>query len=230
MRLHTKRFVKGWTLLALSLGGLVSATPAEQAADILRSVQGTFTVDFDTLPVGQRVSQVTLNEGISGSGIGAVLQGIDGESVVRVDAQRRGREGDSNRAMTFDGECGGDPEGCSGNDDDLYNPGQGNLLIVSQDNNPDDPNDNHGGGHIDFDFSGFGPGRVSVTSLEVYDVSHSGATLTLYADGERIREIPIERGSTGERVTLEVNTPDVDLVRVTVRDSFAVDNLVFEVQ
>ena len=146
------------------------------------------------------------------------------------DAQRRGREGDSNRAMTFDGECGGDPEGCSGNDDDLYNPGQGNLLIVSQDNNPDDPNDNHRGGHIDFDFSDFGPGAVTITSLDVFDVSHNGATLTLYADGERIKEIPVPRGGTGKRTKVEVDTPGVDLLRVTVRDSFAVDNLVFEVQ
>jgi hypothetical protein len=208
----------------------VSATPAGQIQDILRSTEGTFTVDFSGLPVGQRVSQVALNQGVSGSGIGSVLFGVDGGSVVHVNAQRRGREGDSNRAMTFDGECGGYSEGCSGNDGDLYNPGQGNLLIVSQDNNPDDPNDNHEGGHIDFDFSGFGPGTVSVTSLEVYDVSHNGATVTLYADGERIREIPIERGSTGERATVEVDTPGVDLLRVAVEDSFAVDNLVFEVQ
>jgi hypothetical protein len=225
-----KRFARGWMLVVVGLCGLVSATPTEQAADILRSVQGTFTIDFNGLPVGQRVSQVAVGEGVSGSGIGAVLLGTEGENVVRVNAQRRGREGDSNRAMTFDGECEGDPEGCSGNDDDLYNPGQGNLLIVSQDNNPDDPNDNHRGGHIDFDFSDFGPGAVTVTSLEVFDVSHNGATITLYADGERIREIPVPRGGTGERTTVEVDTPGVDFLRVTVRDSFAVDNLVFEVQ
>ncbi len=176
------------------------------------------------------MSQVTVGQGVSSSGIGSVLLGVDAGNVVYVNAQRRGREGDSNRAMPFDGECGGYSEGCSGNDGDRYNPGQGNLLIVSQDNNLDDPNDNHRDGHIDFDFSSFGPGAVTVTSLEVYDVSHNGATVTLYADGERIREIPIERGSTGERATIEVDTPGVDLVRITVEDSFAVDNLVFEVQ
>lgn len=94
----------------------------------------------------------------------------------------------------------------------------------------DDPNDNHRDGHIDFDFSSFGPGAVTVTSLEVYDVSHTGATVTLYADGERIEEIAVPHGGTGERATVEVDTPGVDLVRVTVRDSFAVDNLVFKVQ
>lgn len=165
--------------MALGLGSVVGATPAKQAAGILRSAEGPFIIDCNRLPVGQRVSQVVLNQGVSGSGIGSVLLGIDGEDAVRVDAQRRGRKGDSNRAMTFDGECRGDPEDCSGNDGDLYNPGQGrNLLIVSQDNNPDDPNDNHGGEHIDFDFSGFGPGRVSVTGLEVATLV--GGVLVIY--------------------------------------------------
>lgn len=223
------RFALGGALVALGLGTLAGAAPTEQAADLLRSAQGGFTVDFSNLAVGQRVSQVAVGQGVSSSGFGAIFLG-EGENVVRVTAQRRGREGDSNRAMTFDGECGGDPEGCSGNDDDLYEPGQGNLLIVSQDDDAGDPNDNHGGGHIDFDFSGFGPGAVTVASLEVFDVSHGGAAVTLFADGERLEEVSVPRGGTGERATVELGTPGVDLVRVTVRDSFAVDNLVFTVE
>lgn len=223
------KLAAGTALALLGLGSAVNATPAKKVGDILRSASGTFTVDFNGLSAGQQVSEVALGQGVSGSGIDAVLLGA-GEHVVRVAAQRRGRDGDSNRAMIFDGECGGTPEGCSGNDDDLYEPGQGNLLIVSQDNNSDDPNDNHRGGHIDFDFSSFGPGAVSVMSIEVFDVSHNGATIALYADGERIKEIPVPRGGTGERNTVEVDTPGVDLMRVTVRDSFAVDNLVFEVE
>lgn len=224
-----KQSATGWVLAVLSLGSLVSASPTEQIEDILRSTDSTFTVDFSGLPVGQRVSQVALGQGISGSSVASALLGINGANTIRISGQRADRSGDGNRAMTFDGECGGNPEGCSGNDDDLYEPGQGNLLIVSQDNNADDPNDNHDGGHIDFDFSDFGPGAVTVTSLEVFDVSHNGAAVYLYADGELIEAISIARGGTGERATVEVDTSGVELMRVTVEDSFAVDNLAFEV-
>jgi serine-aspartate repeat-containing protein C/D/E len=214
-----RRWVRTGVLLMFT-GGVVSASPAgqaasraaDQAADLLRSVQNTFTIDFNGLPVGQRVSQVSVGEG-----------------VISISAQRRDRPGDSNRAMIFDAECGGLPEGCSGNDDDLYAPGQGNLLIVSQDNNSADPNDNHEGGHVNIDFSSFGSGSVRVVSFKVFDVSHKGAVVSLYADGEIISNIPIPRGGTGEQTTVEVDTPGVDLMRVTVADSFALDDIVFEV-
>lgn len=233
MQSCSKWFLKTGVLLTL-LGGLVNASAAGQAAgqaaDLLRSVQGTFTIDFNGLPVGQRVSRVAVGQGVGSSARAAGLPTAAGEGVISISAQRRDYPGDSNRAMIFDGECGGSPEGCSGNDDDLYTPGQGNLLIVSQDNNADDPNDNHEGGHINVDFSDFGSGKVTVTSLELFDVSHNGAVVSLYADGEIIDEISVPRGGTGEQTTLEVDTPGVDLMRVTVADSFAVDNIVFEVQ
>lgn len=231
-----RRWVRTGVLLMFT-GGVVSASPAgqaasraaDQAADLLRSVQNTFTIDFNGLPVGQRVSQVSVGQGVGSSARAAGLPGAAGEGVISISAQRRDRPGDSNRAMIFDAECGGSPEGCSGNDDDLYAPGQGNLLIVSQDNNSADPNDNHEGGHVNLDFSSFGPGSVRVVSFKVFDVSHNGAVVSLYADGEIISNIPIPRGATGEQTTVEVDTPGVDLMRVTVADSFALDDIVFEV-
>jgi hypothetical protein len=233
MQKCSRQILQTGVLLTL-LGGFVNASAAGQAAgqaaDLIRSLQGTFTIDFNGLPAGQRVLQVVVGKGVGSSARAAGLPTAVGEGVVRISAQRRDYPGDSNRAMIFDGECGGSPEGCSGNDDDLYAPGQRNLLIVSQDNDADDPNDNHEGGHINFDFSDFGPGSVTVTSLKVLDVSHNGAVISLYADGEIIDEIPVPRGSTGEQITVEVATPGVDFMRVTVEDSFAVDDIVFEVQ
>lgn len=223
----TNRLTLGLAAL-FTLVGTVSATPARQAQDLFRTAS-TFTLDFNTLPVGARISDLTLEQGITGTGISSVLLELN-ENVVHVSGQRRNREGDSNHAMTFDGECGGDASGCSGNDDDLFEPGQGNLLIVSQDGDGSDPNDNHEGGHVDIDFSDFGSGRVTVASVSVFDVSHSGATVTLYADGERLAEVPIARGGTGEKATVELNTVGVDFVRISVRDSFAIDDLTFTVE
>lgn len=213
----------------LSLAGTTSATPTRQAQDLFRTTS-TFTLDFNTLPVGARVASLTLEQGITGTGISSAFLGLSGENVVHVSGQRRDREGDSNHAMTFDGECGGDASGCSGNDDDLFEPGQGNLLIVSQDGDGSSPNDNHEGGHVDIDFSDFGSGRVSVTSVSVFDVSHSGATVALYADGEKLEEVPIPRGGTGEKATVDLNTSGVDFVRISVKDSFAVDDLSFTLE
>jgi len=227
----TGKLVRGCTVLALGASSLLS-TVATGQSQIVRTLPGAveaiFTMHFDTLPAGQQVSEVALNQGISGRSTGTLPLSLLGTSSVRIHAQRLNKEGDSNRAMIYNAECEGNAESCSGNDgDDLYQPGQGNLLIVSQDNDSADPNDNHDGGHIDFDFSNFGPGAVTVTSVEVFDVSHKGAAVYLYADGELIKEVPIPRGETGELSLVEIDTPGVDLMRVTVEDSFAVNDVPF---
>lgn len=234
-----KNLVRGCTILALAasspLGSTalgadaVGADAAKQLPQTLPSaVAGSFVIHFDRLPAGQRVSEVSFGQGISGFSTGEVPLSALGASRVLVQAQRLDRGGDSNRAMIYNAECAGSAGSCSGNDgDDLFQPGEGNLLIVSQDNDGSDPNDNHDGGSIEFDFSEFGPGAVTVTSLEIIDVSQNGAAAYLYADGELVEEVAIARGDTGELGVVEINTPGVDLMRVTVEDSFAVNDLLF---
>lgn len=197
MQTNVKTIATGLALALLGLGSTVDATSERQVGDIFRSADRTFTADFSGLPAGQRTAQLALGQGVSGGSVTDALLGLT--STLHVTGQRAEREGDSNRAMIFDGECAGNAESCSGGDDDLYEPGQGNLLIVSQDNDTADPNDNHEGGHIDFDFSGFGPGAVTVTSVAVFDVSHEGATIALYADGELIEEVPSKEVTRARR-------------------------------
>lgn len=226
-----RKFVTRCAVLTFGASSLLSTVAIGQSSIIKKlptAVEARFAMHFDTLPAGQQISEVALNQGISGISTGTLPLELLGSSAVRIHAQRRDKEGDSNRAMIYNGECEGDAESCSGNDgDDLYQPGEGNLLIVSQDNDGSNPNDNHDGGQIDFDFSDFGPGAVTVTNIEVFDVSHDGAAVYLYADGELIKEVPIPRGDTGELRLVEIDTPGVDLMRVTVKDSFAVNDLLF---
>jgi hypothetical protein len=228
----TRKLVRGCAVLALGASSLLGTVAVGQNSAITtfpRAVEARFAMHFDRLTAGQQVSEVALNQGISGISTGILPLSLLGTSSVRIHAQRLNKEGDSNRAMIYNGECEGTAESCSGNDgDDLYQPGQGNLLIVSQDNDSSDPNDNHNGGHIDFDFSDFGLGAVTVKSIEVFDVSHKGAAVYLYADGELIKEVPIPRGDTGELSLVEIDTPGVDLMRVAAKDSFAVNDLLFE--
>ena len=183
----TRTITRGCTVLALGASSLLSVATGQTSLteQLPSAVAGSFVAHFDQLPAGQQVSEVSFNQGISGFSTGEIPLTALGASRVRVQAQRLDREGDSNRAMIYNAECGGNAESCSGNDgDDLFQPGEGNLLIVSQDNDSSNPNDNHDGGSIEFDFSEFGPGAVTVTSLEIIDVSHDGAAAYLSTPAE----------------------------------------------
>lgn len=194
------------------------------------TVTGDFVIDFGGLPVGQQLFGVALGQGVNGTATGAAPLSLLGASKVYIRGARRGLEGDSNRAMLYDGECGGDAASCSGRDDGghLYHPGAGNLLIVSQDNDGSNPDDNYRGGQLYVDFGGFGPGAVTVTSLEVVNTVGEGAVVELYADGERLAEIDIPQSEDESELSLvEIDTAGVDLMRVTARGQFAIDNVSF---
>lgn len=53
--------------------------------------------------------------------------------------------------ILFNADCSG--SSCSGQDPDLAVPGQGNILIISEENDSDDPDDSRFGGTIVFEFS-----------------------------------------------------------------------------
>ncbi len=232
-------------LLALSLGssfgGIALAqtkeapNPTEEALSSIierlpTTAAGDFVIHFDGLPAGQKVFDVALDQGLSGTASGTIPLSILGTSRVHIRGARRGLEGDSNRAMIYDGECGGNAETCSGQDDGghLYHPAEGNLLIVSQNNDGSNPDDNYRGGQLYFDFGGFGSGSVTITSLELVNSVGEGAVIELYAEGERLREIAVPQ-SDDERVLslIEVDTAGVDLMRVTARGQFALNDVSF---
>lgn len=94
------------------------------ASFFLPSISNAAALDFNNIPSGTFLDGTT----------------VDGVTL-RVDGSRR--------LMSFDAEC---PGGCSGEDDDLFFPGQGKILIISEDNNPADPDDSRWGGSIYIDF------------------------------------------------------------------------------
>ncbi|PZC48441.1 MAG: Flp pilus assembly protein TadG [Chloroflexi bacterium] len=126
-------------------------------------------IDFeDGLSPGETITQLSVGQGISG------LQ-IPGFVTVATIV-----EDDNYGAMIFDGECGGGPaSNCSGGDADLYQPEQGNLLIISEDGDAGDPDDLGAGGTITFDFSFFGTGAVTVESMAIIDAEED-VTVRLY--------------------------------------------------
>jgi uncharacterized membrane protein len=95
-----------------------------------------FTViDFeDNFSSGDEPTVLSHGNGISGDPIGGTvtISGFDFTS----------SQGDGgNNPMIFDGTCNNQPTNCTGNDNDLYQPGQGNMLILSEDGDSNDPDD-----------------------------------------------------------------------------------------
>jgi hypothetical protein len=146
----------------------------------------------------------------------AALQ-FDGFSVT---AQRDGDRADSeNDAMIFDSAA------PTGGDSDLGYSAQGNILIISEDNDASDPDDEAHGGTITFEFD-----EVSdVTSLTVLDVEEEGGAVDLYdIEGELINSVAIPAAGDNSSQELEINTGGVATMEVTLSGSGAVDDLCFE--
>jgi hypothetical protein len=138
------------------------------------------TIDFEGLTPGQIVVSVTTdpNGGISGNPV---------PGSIAVNGQGGTLPAAPNTAIIFDSTCAGgpDPSGCTGGDPDLYQPAQGNVLIVAEnltdagsDGIVDDPDDDALGGTLSFDFSGFGfgLGEVTVVSVTILDAGDGGET------------------------------------------------------
>ncbi|MCH7592362.1 MAG: diacylglycerol kinase family lipid kinase [Planctomycetes bacterium] len=87
------------------------------------------TIDFEGLAEGATVSTVSCGTGMSCSADPGGFVGVFGDSA------DPGIQG--NAAMIFDATCAG---GCSGGDNDLFFPGHGNILIITN------PASNHGRG------------------------------------------------------------------------------------
>jgi hypothetical protein len=146
----------------------------------------------------------------------AALQ-FDGFSVT---AQRDGDRADSeNDAMIFDSAA------PTGGDSDLGYSAQGNILIISEDNDASDPDDEAHGGTITFEFD-----EVSdVTSLTVLDVEEEGGAVDLYdIEGELINSVAIPAAGDNSSQELAINTGGVATMEVTLSGSGAVDDLCFE--
>ena len=115
-----------------------------------------------------------------------------------------------NAAMIFDATCSGAQSNCTGGDPDLYQPGQGNVLIVTEDGDCEDPDDEGSAGNdpiLEFDFSSFGikptGNTVRVESITILDTDNPAPELYLYSGG---------KGGTLEFSTSLPTTPEGGIV------------------
>jgi hypothetical protein len=200
----------------------------EPSLDITTLALEASTIDFEGLAEGMIVDSVSHGAGISG---------FDATGLVTVFGFNPDHA--TNAAMIFDATCtpGGTPADCSGGDADLFKPGQGNVLIISEDLDGSDPDDaDNGNEYFDFDFSGWGSGVVTIGTmvLDILDIEFNQgelpAQIELYTGGLGgvLRQvIPLEDVGNNGLKTIEIaaNVVGVDFMRVTIGGSGAIDNI-----
>ncbi|QBF32201.1 hypothetical protein [Thalassococcus sp. S3] len=160
---------------------------------------GAVKIDFNDLAAGDVVSDQ-----------------YDG---VTISAQRaEDGEGTENDAMIFD------TDNPTGGDSDLAYDDYGNALIISEDNDSDDPDDEAHGGTFSFNFDN----PANVLSLNVLDTEEAGGMIDLYdAEGELLNSIEIPSTGDNGEVLLDIATDGVSVMDVTLVGSGAIDDLCY---
>jgi len=208
-------------LVLLSLGLVAATFQPVQAVKMAK-------IDFEGLAEGDIVDNLSHGAGISGDP-------IEGDvTVFGSNPNFPGNPPDNpapNTAMIFDTTCAG---GCSGGDDDLKVE-QGNVLIISEDLDPSDPDDAESPGdfYFNFDFSKFGNGTVNLKKLTYADIDGNEApgSIEVYKGTQPVKD-PIALPQTGDNRKREVNIDANDINRLVVKfnGSMMIDNIEIETE
>ncbi len=199
-------------LLAVVLMFAVTASAATTSA----------VINFEGLTEGQIISSVSVGSGISGGAISGSI------AVNGINPRVAG-----NAAMIFDATC---TPTATGGDDDLCAASLGNVLIVSEDLDSNDPDDSDSASAtLTLDYSGFGPGTVTVESIDVIDVEQveDQGVIRLYSGGPGgalLATFPIPVTGDNQVATIVMNTAGVDYMEVFLNGSGAIDNVKITVE
>lgn len=184
------------------------------------------TLDFTGFGEGDTPDEITHGSGISGEFIPGRVD-IEATTNRNNSAKCPKIDGVPHCQMIFDGTCSG---GCSGGDPDLYFPGQGNILILTEDGDASDPDDEARGGTFWFDFSNLGPGAVSVRSIALLDIDeYDEAVVTLY-DGSMnvLDQTSLSGAGDGNKVDRFVSAvTGVVYMEVEIPGSGAIDDIAY---
>jgi hypothetical protein len=195
-----------------------------------KAQQVSAVIDFEGIPPGTIVSQLSSGFGISGDPI---------DGFVFVNAFNPDL-GDVNAAMIFDARCPplpGNPANCTGNDADLFNPSFGNTLIISEDLDTTDPDDaDVPGSFIQFEYSNLGDGSGAfVESLEVHDIEEDqgeleDAKITFFEGGlggTPVGTVDIPHTGNGGTALVPVGVANVDAMEIDLAGSGTINNIRF---
>ncbi len=181
-------------------------------------------MDFTGLPEGLLVDSLSSGAGISGDAA---------PGAVRVFGARGPVEDETpNAAMVYDAAChGGGPSTCSGGEDDKFKPMLGKVLTIAYSNRDkngdglaDAPDTSGDGGQLSFDFSGFGTGRATVTSLDVLDAERGG-WIRLFARGALVGTVRFGPTANNGLANVALGYSGIDRMEVLLEDSGVIDNI-----
>ena len=131
------------SLLSVATLALISIFASANSHAAIIDFEDQFVIGDGLLLEGQVVTGITL----FGATFNVFGQGNTG--------------GNPRDLMLFDADCVG---GCTGGDNDLFLQGAGNILIISEDNDSNDPDDSQFGGTISVDFN---PAVMDIMALTV---------------------------------------------------------------
>ncbi len=209
------------TLLMTALVGAIGIPGAN-------AVEQSSTINFESgLNAGDTAGILAVGTGMVGADLGTV-------AVTGFNPDVPG-----NAAMIFDATCGGqtvpvtdpafDPTLCSGDDTDLYQPLQGNTLIITEDGDASDPDDSgNTSTYWSFDFASWGPGEVTVESVVVadIDIGQTGGTVTVLDSADAVLGVfPIPELGDNMKETIAVDTAGVGTMVVGPMGSGQIDDI-----
>ena len=117
-----------------------------------------------------------------------------------------------------------DTDNPTGGDYDLATDNLGNVLIISEDGDSQDPDDNAHGGKLYFDFDD----AVVADSITVLDVEECARVRLFDENGNLIGEFWGQTGNNGQQVIDLGDTAGVARMEVTLFGSGAIDNVSFK--
>ncbi|MEL6522481.1 MAG: SdrD B-like domain-containing protein [Pseudomonadota bacterium] len=121
------------------------------------------------------------------------------------------------QAMVFDS------SNPTGGDTDLATTTQGNVLIVSEDGDSNDPDDEGHGGTLIFDFAN----PAEIFDLKVIDTEEGGEVRLYDADGNLLESVAIPRIGDGEIAQVLLETTGVARMEVELNGSGAIDDICY---
>jgi hypothetical protein len=194
--------------------------------------QSISVIDFESIPEGSIVDSVYSGYGVSGDAVSGEVHIYGVNPVPWIT---------TNAAMIFDATCtpGGTPADCSGLDGDLFNPEWGNVLIMSEDLDSNDPDDaDLPYAYITFVYAEWGPGSVTIETFDVQDIEEEegeNARAFLYdcdlrdtvncPIGNWFQDVDIPHMGNGLSATITVNTTGVVSMMIDLEGSGSIDNI-----
>ena len=224
MRLHVATALIAIALVTLLLTALVGTIGVPRA----EAVEQSSVINFESgLSAGDTVGTLSVGNGMTGADLGTV-------SILGFNPDLGG-----NAAMVYDATCGGqtvavddptfDPLLCSGDDADLYQPFQGNTLIISEDGDASDPDDTANPlAFWSLDFTSWGPGEVTVESILIadIDIGQTGGTVTLFDSADvELATFPIPELGDNTKETIVTNTAGVATMVIGPMGSGQIDDI-----